>query len=123
MRIFFCIPHRPKACPKGQRRGGIWFHAPHFLQTKAPFGGEFSLPKGAFVCIILFSDKNALRCAANLEIVLAVFLHHADRLCADAPFFALKAELFRRRCLDVHARKGQFERIRHILPHLRNVGE
>lgn len=31
MRIFFCIPHRPKACPKGQRRGGIWFHAPHFF--------------------------------------------------------------------------------------------
>ena len=59
----------------------------------------------------------------NLEIVLAVFLHHADRLCADALFFALKAEFFRRRCLDVHARKGQFERIRHILPHLRNVGE
>ena len=45
---------------------------------------------------------------------LAVFLHHADRLCADALFFALKAEFFRRRCLDVHARKGQFERIRHL---------
>jgi len=28
---FFCIPHRPKACPKGWRRGGIWFHAPHFF--------------------------------------------------------------------------------------------
>ena len=58
-----------------------------------------------------------------LSFALAVFLHHADRLCADALFFALKAESFRRRCLDVHARKGQFERIRHILPHLRNVGE
>ena len=30
----------------------------------------------------------------NLEIVLAVFLHHADRLCADALFLALKAEFF-----------------------------
>lgn len=28
---FFLHPASPKACPKGWRRGGIWFHAPHFF--------------------------------------------------------------------------------------------